>query len=199
MQCTTKLLVYSEKTSFCCGNYDIRGGHFYLDPVQYFHRKKNTTRQADLERGDDRVSGKEKQNPKEPVVAQATPTLAPLIDNLDIDSKGSLYPEKNFSRRNRIERLLKLIETNPHVQLNYSTKMLQLGQDFSGSPQPSTKVNLVTFLKDLQQTSKTIYTKYKFYLDLLFPFPADKNHVSADELITNKSALEYIQSRHPIS
>ena len=69
-------------------------------------------------------------------------TLAPLIDNLDIDSKGSLDLEKNFSRRNRIERLLKLIETNPHVQLNYSTKMLRLGQAFSGSPQPSTKSQL---------------------------------------------------------
>ena len=140
-----------------------------------------------------------KENPKEPVVAQATLTLALLIDNLDIDSKSSIHLEKNFSGRNRIERLLKLIGTNPHVQLNYSTKMLQLGQAFSDSPEPSKKVNLVTILKDLQQTSKTIYPKYKFYLDLLFPFPADKNQVSADELITNKSALEYIQSRHPIS
>ena len=172
---------------------------FVLIPFNTFIEEKNTTRQAGLENGDDRVSAKEKQNPKEPVVAQATPTLAPLIDNLDIDSKGSLHLEKKFSRRSRIERLLKLIETNPHVQLNYSTKMIQLGQAFSGSLQPSTKVNLVTFLKDLQQTSKTIYPKYKFYLDLLVPFPADKNQVSADELITNKSALEYIQSRHPIS
>ena len=132
---------------------------FVLIPFNTFIEEKNTARQAVLEKGDDRVSAKEKPNPKEPVVAQATPTLAPLIDNLDIDSKGSLHLEKNFSRRNRTERLLKLIETNPHVQLKYSTKMLQLGQAFSGSPQASTKVNLVTFLKDLQQTSKTIYPK----------------------------------------
>ena len=172
---------------------------FNLIPFNTFIEEKNTTQQADLENGDDSVSAKEQQNLKERVVAQATPTLEPLIGNLDIDNKDSLHLEKIFSRRNRIERLLKLIETNPHVQLNHSTKMLQLGQAFSGSPQPSTKVKLVTFLKDLQQTSYTIYPKYKFYLDLLFPFPADKNQVSADEIITNKSALENIQSRHPIS
>ena len=161
-------------------------------------RRKNTTREAELEKGDNRVSAKEKQNPKEPVVDQAPPTLEPLIDNLDIDNQGSLHLEKIFSHRNRIGRLLKLIETNRLAQLNYSTKMLQLGQDFSGSPQPSTKVISVTFLKILQQTSKTIHPKNKFYLDLLFPFPADKNQVSVDELNTNKSGLEYIQSRHPI-
>ena len=127
---------------------------FVLIPFNTFIEEKNTTRQADLEKGDDRVSAKEKQNLKEPVVAHATPTLAPLIDNLDFDSKGSLHLEKKFSRRNRIERLLKLIETSPHVQLNYSTKMLQLGQAFSLSPQPSTKVNLVTFLKDLSKLQK---------------------------------------------
>ena len=76
----------------------------------------------ELEKVDDRVSAKEKQNQKEPVVAQVPATLEPLIDNLDIDNKDSLHPEKNFPRRNRIERLLKLIETNPHVQLNYSKK-----------------------------------------------------------------------------
>ena len=126
-------------------------------PFNTFIEEKNTTRQLELEKGDDRVSAKEKQDPQEPVVAQASPTLEPLIDNLDIDNKGSLHLEKNFSRRNRIERLLKLIETNPRVQLNCSTKRLQLGQAFSGSPQPSTEVNLVTFLNDLQETSKTIY------------------------------------------
>ena len=156
----------------------------------------------ELEKCDDRISvcsAKEKQNPKEPVVAQSPHTLESWVDNVDIDNKGSLHLEKNFSRRNRIEHLLKLIETNPHVQLNYSTKMLQLRQAFSGSPQPSTKVNLATFLKDLQQTSKTIYPKYKFYLDILFPSPANKNQVSADKLITKKSALQCIPSRHPIS
>ena len=60
----------------------------------------------ELEKVDDRVSAKEKQNPKEPVVAQAPPTLEPLIHNFDIDNKGSLHLEKNFVRRNRIERLL---------------------------------------------------------------------------------------------
>ena len=68
--------------------------------------------------------------------------------------------------------------------------MLQVGQAFPCSPQPSTKVILVAFLKDLQQRSKTIYQNYKFYLDLLFPFPVDKNQLSANELITDKSALE---------
>ena len=47
---------------------------FVLIPFNTFIEEKNTTRQAALEKGDDRVSAKEKQNPKEPVVAQATPT-----------------------------------------------------------------------------------------------------------------------------
>ena len=154
----------------------------------------------ELENVNDRASAKEQQNPKEPIVAAVPPTSEPLIHNLDTDNKDSLHLEKTLPRRNSIERcLLKFIEANPHVQLIYSTKMLQLGQAFSGSPQPSTKLNLVTFLKDLQQTPKTIYPKYKFYLNLLFPFPADKNQVSANELITNKSAPEFIKSRHPKS
>ena len=69
---------------------------FVLIPFNIFIGEKTTTRQADLEKGDDRVSAKEKQNPKEPVVTQATPTLAPLIDNLNIESKGSLHQEKKI-------------------------------------------------------------------------------------------------------
>ena len=153
----------------------------------------------ELENVDNCASAKEEQNPKEPIVAEASPTLEPLIDKLDFDNKCSLHLEKILPRRNRIERLLKLMEANPQVQLNYSTKTLQLGEAFSGSAQPSTKVNLVTFLKDFQQTSKSIYPEYKFYLDLLFPFPAAKNQMSANELITNKSALDCIKSRHPNS
>ena len=66
--------------------------------------------------------------------------------------------------------------------------MLQLVEAFSGSTQLSTKVNLGTFLKNIEKTN---LPKYKFKLDLLFPnSPADKNQVSASELNTNISALE---------
>ena len=113
----------------------------------------------ELKNVDHRASAKEKQNLKEPIVAEASPTLEPLIDNLDFDNKDSLHLEKILPHRNPIERFLKLMEANPQVQLNYSTKMLDFGQAFSGSPQPSTTVNLVTFLKDLLQTSKTFTQK----------------------------------------
>ena len=102
----------------------------------------------ELENVDGFASAKEEQNPKEAIVTEASPTLEPLIDKLDIDNKDSLHLEKILPRRNPIERLLKLMEANPQVQLNYSKKMLDVGEAFSGSPQPSTKVNLVTFLKD---------------------------------------------------
>ena len=124
----------------------------------------------ELENVDDCASAKEEQNPKDPIVAEASPTLEPLIDKLDFDNKDSLHLEKIIPRRNRIERLLKLMEANPQVQLNYSTKMLQLSEAFSVSAQPSTKVNLVTLLKDFQQTSKTIYPEYKFTLTSCFLF-----------------------------
>ena len=97
---------------------------FVLIPFNIFIEEKTTTRQADLKKSDDRVSAKRKQNPKEPVVAQAPPTLEASIDNLDFDNKDSFHLEKKFSPRKRIERLLKHIETNPHVQLNYSTKVI---------------------------------------------------------------------------
>ena len=80
----------------------------------------------------------------EPIVSEAPPpSLKPLIDKVDVDNKNSRHLGKSLLRRNRIELLLKLIKANPHVHLNYSTKILQLGEAFLKSTQPSTKINLL--------------------------------------------------------
>ena len=126
---------------------------FVLIPFKNFlgeegaETEKWATFQVELENVDSCAFVKEKQNIKEEsVVAEApAPWLEPLIDNLDVNNKDSLHLGKSLPRRNQIQRLLKLIETNPHVHLKYSTKMLQLGDAFSGSTQLSSKVNLVTF------------------------------------------------------
>ena len=128
---------------------------FVLSPFNTSMEEKNTKRKAELKTLMTVLLPK-KNNPKEPIVAEAPPTLKLLIDNLDIDNKEDLHLGNNLHCRNRIELLLKLMEANLHVQLKNSTKILQIGQEFSGSSQLSTKVNLVTILKDLQQTSKTI-------------------------------------------
>ena len=135
----------------------------------------------------------------EPLAAQAPPpSLEPWIDNLVVDNKDSLHCGKSLTRRIGIEGLLRLKETNSLFHFKYSTKMLQLGEAFPGSLQPSTRVSSVTFLRGPQKTSKAIRRKYKFYIELLFPpFPADKNQVSAGELVTNKPALHCIKSRGP--
>ena len=105
------------------------------------------------------------------MVAEAPPpSLERLIDNLDGDNKDSLHLGKSLPRRNRSKRLLKHVEANPHVHLNYSTKMLQLGEAFSGSTQLSTEVNLVRFLKDLQQTSKKLPEIKVLRWPLIFSF-----------------------------
>ena len=118
-----------------------------------------------------RASAKKKQNVPKPKVSEAPFTFSePLIDNLVVDNKDLLTLGLKLPSGNRVNRLLKLIDANRHVHLKNSKKMLQLGEAFSGSPQLLTKFNLVTFLIDLQQTSKTIYPKHKFYLDLLFSY-----------------------------
>ena len=53
----------------------------------------------ELENVDGFASAKEEQNPKEAIVAEASPTLEPLIDKLDIDNKDSLHLEKILPRR----------------------------------------------------------------------------------------------------
>ena len=110
---------------------------------------------------------------EESIVAEEEPLLSlePLIKNLDVDKRNSLYLRGTLPPRKRIKHLLKLIEANSHVHMNCSTEMFQLGEAFSGSTQLSTKVKLVTFLRDLQQTSKTKYPKNKFYLYPFFLFP----------------------------
>ena len=93
-----------------------------------------------------------------------------LIDNLVADNKALLTLGLNLPCGNCVNRVLKLIDANRHVQLKNSRKVLQLDEAFSGSPELLTNVNLVTFFIDLQQTSETIYPKHKFYLDLLFSY-----------------------------
>ena len=109
---------------------------------------------------------------EEPIVA-ATPlvSLEPSINNQDYNNSDPLHLGRSLPRRNSIKPLLKIIEANRHVQLNYCTKMLQLGDTLSERTQLSTKVILVTVLRDLQHFSKTIYRNTSFTFTPFFLVP----------------------------
>ena len=150
-----------------------------------------------------------------PLIPQAhVAELLPREGNGD-EFKKSLSPttsQKNgkFKKKQRMLILLSLIDSNPQISFNTSTRRLQLGNATQTLSGRSTIVHIVDFLKHLQQHNKKLPITFFPFINALLENEQqphnfhETNNVSSSEkhelhplekLITNKQCLEYIQSR----